>query len=329
MIYVGIALVPGALAWGVIALLLRFTSGRLLADLPNERSLHSVPTPRVGGIGILAGALLVALLPLPPSLCIVLAAGFLLWCVSLVDDMRSLPVLVRLTAHALAAATAMTAICAIPQTPPGIAWWLVAALAIAWMTNLFNFMDGSDGLAGGMAAIGFAAYAIAASRSQEVALAFTATALASASVGFLAHNFPPARTFLGDSGSIPLGFLAGALGIYGGYAGAWPWAFPVVVFSPFIVDASITLLRRILRREAVWKAHRGHYYQRLVLSGWSRRDVAVRAYLLMAAAAASALVLQHAGLLLQCGIILGWSAVYTLMLHAIDRTTTRKSQAAP
>ncbi len=329
MTYVGVALIPGVLAWLVIALLLRLTRGRLLADHPNERSLHSVPTPRIGGIGILAGVLLIALARLPASLSIVLAAALLLWGVSLADDIRSLPVLVRLAAHSLAALTAMAAIGGIPQAPLEVAWWLGAALAIAWTTNLFNFMDGSDGLAGGMAAIGFAAYAIAAWRSQETALLFTAAALSSASVGFLVHNFPPARTFLGDSGSIPLGFLAGALGIYGGYAGAWPWFFPLVVFSPFIVDASITLLRRIVRREAIWKAHRSHYYQRLVLAGWSRRDVALRAYLLMAAAGVSALVLQGGGLLLQCGIIFGWSAVYSLMLYAIDRTTTRKSQAAP
>ncbi len=94
---------------------------------------------------------------------------------------------------------------------------------------------------------------------------------------------------MGDAGSIPLGFLAGALGVQGALAGAWPFWFPVLVFSPFIVDATVTLARRMVRREPFWRAHRAHYYQRLVLSGWSHRRVALGAYALMCAGAAAAL----------------------------------------
>src|SRR5207253_2182443 len=83
--------------------------------------------------------------------------------------------------------------------------------AVAWMTNLFNFMDGADGLAGGMAVIGFGALAVAAHATGATVVALAAAAIASANIGFLAHNFPPARVFLGDAGSIPLGFLAAAL----------------------------------------------------------------------------------------------------------------------
>jgi UDP-N-acetylmuramyl pentapeptide phosphotransferase/UDP-N-acetylglucosamine-1-phosphate transferase len=199
----------------------------------------------------------------------------------------------------------------------------VAIVAIAWVTNLFNFMDGADGLAGGMAAIGFAACAWAAIHSGDTALAGTCAAIASASVGFLRWNFPPARVFLGDAGSIPLGFLAAALGAYGAVRGTWSLAFPVMVFSPFIVDATVTLLRRLVGGEKVWRAHRSHYYQRLVLAGWPRRRLAVASFALMAGAGASALVLERVGAMLQCGIIFFWAALYALLLVSIDRTTRR------
>jgi len=140
-------------------------------------------------------------------------------------------------------------------------------------------------------------------------------------MGFLTHNFPPARVFMGDAGSIPLGFLAAALGVLGVIAGAWPVAFPVVVFSPFIVDATVTLARRLVRGDRVWQAHRTHYYQRLVLWGWNPRRLVFASGGLMLAAAASALVLAGAGPMLQCGIIFFWVALYALLLPAMDRKT--------
>jgi UDP-N-acetylmuramyl pentapeptide phosphotransferase/UDP-N-acetylglucosamine-1-phosphate transferase len=179
-----------------------------------------------------------------------------------------------------------------------------------------------------MGAIGFGAYAWAAFQAGNAALGVTCLALASANVGFLAHNFPPARVFMGDAGSIPLGFLAGALGVQGFASGAWTAAFPVVVFSPFIVDASVTLLRRLARRERVWQAHRTHYYQRLVLAGWNPRRLLFAAGALMLAAAASALFLREAEPMLQCGIIFCWAVLYALLLPAIDRKTRTMTAAA-
>jgi UDP-N-acetylmuramyl pentapeptide phosphotransferase/UDP-N-acetylglucosamine-1-phosphate transferase len=241
------------------------------------------------------------------------ACAALLAFVSFLDDIHSLPIQVRLPAHFVAATVAVLAMGAFDL---GIAAALLAVLCIAWMANLFNFMDGADGLAGGMAAIGFAALAAAAARSGAQPLALACCALASASVGFLLHNFPPARVFLGDAGSVPLGFLAGCLGVYGVMVNVWPAWFPLLVFSPFIVDATFTLARRGWRREAVWRAHRSHLYQRLVLSGWTHRRLAVTAYGLMAAAAVSALAAQGEELMVQCGIIAVWVVVYLLLLAA-------------
>ena len=245
-------------------------------------------------------------------------------------DLRALPIALRLSAHLLAALFVMSAIAYVPAGASPGTWicWLAATLAIVWMTNLYNFMDGADGLAGTMAVIGFGAYAIAAGLAGEDSLALVSLALASASAGFLPHNFPPARVFMGDAGSIPLGFLAATLGVQGYAAGAWPAAFPMLVFSPFIVDATLTLLRRLLRGERVWKAHRTHLYQRLVLAGWDVRGLVLRAGALMLAAAASAVVLARAGFMLQCGIIFFWVVVYALLFRALDGKATTNTNTA-
>ncbi|HEY4998931.1 MAG TPA: UDP-phosphate N-acetylglucosaminyl 1-phosphate transferase, partial [Usitatibacter sp.] len=251
----------------------------------------------------------------------VLACAALLCLLSMVDDFRSLPIQVRLPAHGAAGLIAVLVIGA-PQgsySGLGVVEAMVVIVALVWMTNLYNFMDGSDGLAGGMAVIGFGTLAFAAWQARELPLALTACVIASASAGFLAHNLPPARVFLGDAGSIPLGFLAGALGLYGAFRGAWPLWFPVLVFSPFIADATVTLARRIARGEPFWKAHRDHYYQRLVLAGWPRARLAWASYAVMAAAAASALAGRRTAPEVGFGIILAWTVAYALLFIAIGR----------
>ncbi|HUP30404.1 MAG TPA: UDP-phosphate N-acetylglucosaminyl 1-phosphate transferase [Usitatibacter sp.] len=313
--------VPAAIAWLVIAFLRRSRLAQRLADHPNERSLHAHPTPRVGGLGVLAGALPIAWLHASAPIAQLLVVAVALAVVSALDDVRSLPIQVRLPAHA--AAAVMAVLVAAAPGHAGAHWpllWLVAAvLAISWMTNLFNFMDGADGLAGGMAVIGFGALALAALAAREVALAWTAAAIASACFGFLWHNFPPARIFLGDAGSIPLGFLAGALGLAGAHAGAWPWWFPLLVFGPFIVDATFTVTRRLLRGEPIWRAHREHLYQRVALAGLSRRRLALWAYALMLAAAASGLVALRQDDTVRCAIIFVSLAFYVVVIALIMR----------
>ncbi len=325
-----VVILPALVAALAIAILRRTPLAARLADVPNERSLHREPRPRVGGLGILAGAFPIALYFADGVGALVLSCALALALVSLLDDFRGLPIAARLSAHALAALAAMAILVPMSAGAPLGHWlaWLAALGAIAWMTNLYNFMDGSDGLAGTMAAIGFGAYAWAATQSGQAALAVTCIAIASASVGFLVHNFPPARVFMGDAGSIPLGFLAAALGVQGFASGAWGALFPPLVFSPFVVDATVTLLRRLARRERVWQAHRSHYYQRLVLAGWNPRRLLFAAGGVMLAAAASALIFREAGLMLQCGIIFCWAAFYALLLPAIDRKTRKMTAAA-
>ena len=321
------AIVPALVAFAVIAALRRSALAARLADHPNERSLHAAPTPRIGGLGIAAGTLpFAAAFADSAPLAAVAGCALALAVVSLVDDFRSLPIEVRLPAHALAACTVVLALAQPSQTIP---WgWMGAALAvvgIVWCANLFNFMDGADGLAGGMGTLGFAALAVAAAIAGHHALAVFCAAIASACAGFLAHNFPPARIFLGDCGSIPLGFLAGALGLHGALAGAWPAWFPLLVFSPFVVDATVTLAMRVARGERFWLAHRAHGYQRLALAGWPRLHLALAAWVLMAAVAASALAALGEGETVQCAILFVWSAAYALLVPAVGWLTRRKA----
>ncbi|MCA1977696.1 MAG: glycosyltransferase family 4 protein [Thiobacillus sp.] len=287
-------------------------------DHPNARSLHAQPTPRIGGLGILGGVAVAGVWLVDSTLLPAMLGALALAAVSLADDVRGLPVWVRFLAHFVAAAGCLLAW--------GIAGWtLVAAtLAVVWMTNLYNFMDGANGLAGGMATIGFGALALAAWLGGASDLATFCAAIAAAALAFLYFNFPTARLFMGDAGSIPLGFLAASLGILGARESLWSWAFPLLVFSPFIVDASVTLVRRALAGEKIWQAHRSHYYQRVVLLGASHRQLAVAAWGLMLAMSSLAFVLR-AWPQYTSGVLILTAVLYASIFLAIDRRWHGKS----
>ena len=282
-------------------------------DRPNERSLHVQPTPRAGGLGLLAG--IAATWWAFPGLRTIGVLAFALAAVSILDDLRGLPQGLRFLAHALAAIAAV--ILGLGDLP--LPLQAAVAFSIVWMTNLYNFMDGSNGLAGGMAVAGFGAYAIAAALAGESDLALGCACVAAAALGFLRFNFHPARIFMGDVGSIPLGFLAAAVGLAGWTAGAWPWWFPAVVFSPFVVDATVTLLRRMLRGERFWQAHRSHYYQRLILMGWTHRRTALAEYALMLVVAALALAVREAPFVVQAGALVVLAIGYLALAAGVDR----------
>ena len=288
--YATVLLAPAAVAFVVSAtvvwILLRTRAGRLALDQPNARSLHAIAVPRVGGIGILAGILAAATYAAHDTSAPLAIAFVAVVAVSLVDDLRGVNAAMRLFIHLAAAALAAAALLG---TDAPWEWLLSATLAIAWMANVYNFMDGSDGLAGGMAVCGFSTFALAAVIGGDPAFAATNLAIAAAAAGFLCFNFPPARVFMGDAGSVPLGFLAAVAGLGGWVRGNWPLWFGVLVFSPFILDATVTLVKRLVRGERVWQAHCEHYYQRLVRCGWGHRKTALAGYAVMLACGAMAL----------------------------------------
>jgi UDP-N-acetylmuramyl pentapeptide phosphotransferase/UDP-N-acetylglucosamine-1-phosphate transferase len=188
-----------------------------------------------------------------------------------------------------------------------------------WITNLYNFMDGADGVAGGMAVIGFSAYAIAAWLAGHEALAMLCAAIAAGSLAFLIHNFHPARIFLGDVGSIPLGFLAATLGLVGWRDDLWPLWFPLLVFGPFNADATITLVKRLARRQKVWRPHRDHYYQRIVRMGLGHRAAALLGYAVMVFCAAAALLGRGQSPGVQAAAFAAGTVVLAVMAFWVDR----------
>jgi UDP-N-acetylmuramyl pentapeptide phosphotransferase/UDP-N-acetylglucosamine-1-phosphate transferase len=311
----GLAPLASALStFALLAVLLRHRG--LPLDRPNERSLHSVPIPRAGGLAVVP-AIAVGWMMVPAAVSwYVWVPALLLFGLSFLDDMTDLPIALRLLVH-LAAASLVAVVLILPNAGPGAA--LVGAFMIAWMTNLYNFMDGSDGLAGGMTLFGFCCYAIAAWMGEAHTLALACVSVAAASAVFLRFNFYPARVFLGDAGSIPIGFLAAALGAQGWIDGLWPAWFPLLVFSPFIVDASVTLTRRILRREKFWQAHRDHYYQHLVRHGWGHRRTAVVEYTLMLYCGALALIAVGAPPLAQYLLIATLALSYLVLIFWVER----------
>jgi len=312
----GIALTGGLLCAAVLAFLLKSgLAWRLATDLPNERSLHVMPTPRVGGWGMVPVSVL-AIAVAARSLWLIAAAAVFLAAVSQLDDRRGLPARVRFAAHLVAV------LAVVVVYPAAVPWWYLAIIAflMLWLVNLYNFMDGSDGLAGGMALFGFGGYALAALAGPHPSaeLGYACAAIAGAAVGFLVFNFHPARVFLGDAGSIPAGFLAGALGYWGWRSGVWPIWFPAMVFSPFITDATVTLLRRLARGEKFWQAHREHYYQRMVRLGFGHARTGMIWYAVMLVGVAVALLALGLTMAAQWELVVSWAVALALIGFAVD-----------
>ncbi len=302
-----------AISWVTISLRLRFFDRGL--DQPNHRSLHEIPTPHGGGVGIVLALLTIGIWLEIPILLLAAVSGLAL--LSLADDLIHLPFWLRLAAH-LAAVAGLCHLIALPS------WgWLPAMLAVGWMTNLYNFMDGADGLAGSQGLTGFSAYAAGFAIAGDVTLAAWCLAAAAACAGFLCFNWPPAKIFMGDMGSIPLGFLAGGLGLVGLWQGTWPLWFPVTAFALFILDASATLMRRALAGERVWEAHREHTYQRMVQLGYGHRGMTLRWGALMLACALFAIGLLTLPDWMQWAGVLVWLTFLGLLGNHINRRWRR------
>jgi UDP-N-acetylmuramyl pentapeptide phosphotransferase/UDP-N-acetylglucosamine-1-phosphate transferase len=295
-------------------------------DHPNARSLHARPVPRMGGLGIFLGAGVAVLLAFEPvaadgSMVTLLLGALALITVSFADDVMGLPTLPRFGLHVIAA-LALVSVGLVPDSVglDGWTWawpaWLAlptVLIFVVWMTNLYNFMDGMDGFAGSMAVIGFGTYGLLGWLAGAESFAYVNVSLAAAALGFLVWNFPPAHIFMGDVGSIPLGYLAAGMALWADVNGIFPLWLSVLVFSPFVVDATVTLLRRAWHRERVWQAHRTHYYQRLVRSGWGHRKTLLWEMALMLGAAASAVAAYLGDAAVELALLAGWVALYAFL----------------
>lgn len=288
-------------------------------DPVGPRSLHQTPRPRNGGLGVLAAI----------GIGLALAGGGFLsqpwWlaatlpvvAVSLADDYRQVAPRWRLLAHLLAAGlVCLPGQGMVASLLPGLApapVWIAATVSIlflVWMTNLYNFMDGMDGLAGTMTFIGFGGLALAGWWAGQTAFAVSMGVIVAAAVGFLVWNRPPARIFLGDTGAVSLGWLAGLSVLSAHHLGVLPVWLGALMFGPFIADATLTLLARIRRGEAFWRSHRDHLYQGLVMGGWSQSRVLLLECTLMFGCVVAALWARtqeetvHWGVLAACSVAL-------------------------
>jgi len=255
--------VPGTLCVRVVAI------RRGLMDHPSQRSSHTIPTPRGGGLAIVAAhfvALLVlhlrGYITLSESIAL-MAAGGAVAMVGILDDRRSVAASVRFVVHLGAAIAVVAMFGGVATRAPWIGQ-LVAILGIAWVTNLFNFMDGIDGIAASEAVfVSLTAAGMIFVLNRDVGLAGAFGALGMASMGFLVWNWPPARIFMGDVGSGFLGFMLASLAILASRRElialqVWP-----ILGGVFLVDATVTLIRRMVRGDKWYEAHRMHAYQHL------------------------------------------------------------------
>ena len=318
---------------------------------PNERTLHSMPTPQTGGLAVI-GSVVISLILAASVLAIaqpskavlpkgvasgslwIVVSMLLIFVVSFIDDCVGLPAVLRLGVQAVSAFIIIGGVgltlSSIPiQGGPnillGIATIPVSVLVLLWMANLYNFMDGMDGFAGGMTFFGFGFLAYFGWQAHFPVMLIIAVFVAMAALGFLTHNFPPARIFMGDAGSITVGFLAGTLMILGVRDGIFELWVPIMIFSPFIVDATITLIWRMLRRKKIWQAHREHYYQRLVLSGWTHRRTVLAEYGVMVLCGGLAVLYHHSTDSWRLVILGVWVGVFLVLGRLVYKLEQRRT----
>lgn len=276
-----------ASAVGTRALIPFLRWGRFV-DQPNERSLHAAPTPRGGGIVPVFAILLVWIsfgyAGWAPAARLAIPFGTLvLTVISWLDDRVGVAVggrlVVQILVIGLSIYTGVLSPTVFQHCLPPVLDRAATALLWLWFVNLFNFMDGADGLAGSEAATIGAGLTLvtAVGVAFDPATAVLGAAIAAAALGFLVWNWAPARVFMGDAGSVPLGYLLGFLLLRLASEGWWKAALILPLY--FLADATITLVRRAVRGERVWQAHREHFYQRAVLRGLSHAGLVRRASL--------------------------------------------------
>lgn len=334
LFYICSAVIAFAIAYFAVAGLRRWV-GRHLLDIPNVRSSHFYPIPRGGGLAIviitLAGSWLI--LPFIQSeinmrqwgtftIGALLIAG-----ISWLDDLRSLSTRVRFAVHLAGAISACIAFGAWKEISlPGLGcfslglWgWPLTILWIVGLTNAYNFMDGIDGIAGGQAVVAGTGWAIMGIIGSNQLLCIIGILLAASSLGFLVHNWSPAKIFMGDVGSAFLGLTFAVLPVIAARGDARFVLIGILFVWPFVFDTAFTFVCRLIKRENVFAAHRSHLYQRLVISGFSHQTVTLLyvALALIGVVLAVAFVLDwpYIGIVALAALIASMAALWRLTVR--------------
>ena len=324
----GLALiVVGAAAVSFTLLqVLRPLLGRHALAHPNARSSHKTPTPQGGGIAVIAATvgvvIVLDLFAIPGfsghSVRLVLAATIFIAIVGAIDDVGSIAVLPRLMLQAVAVAIVLAALPDELRVVPFLPSWLercLLGLAILWFVNLTNFMDGIDWMTVAEVApvmAGLVLFGLMGALPSDAMI--VALALCGAVIGFAPVNRPVARLFLGDVGSLPIGLLLGWL--LAVLAGAGHFAAALLLPLYYLADATITLLRRLIKGEPVWQAHRTHFYQRATDNGYSVMQIVGRVFLLnVALIALAATTLLTTSCLLHAATLVAGCVLVGLLLY--------------
>lgn len=299
-----------------------------IADVPNERSMHVHVVPRTGGIGIVLAILVTLMLYLYYHnninyyliIPLILISG-----ISFIDDLVGLNPILRLAFHALAGIILIIGVDYIDANQSSIRLLAVAisVVSIVWIVNLYNFMDGIDGLSGGMAVIGFMCIGYIAIRNTSLEYSVGAFVIASTVAGFLVLNLPPARIFMGDTGSITLGMLVSIFTILGIKYSFLTLPEVLIIFSVFIVDATVTLCRRAIRLEAIWKPHKTHYYQQMASSKLGKQRTLYIEYLIMLSSSIIAISIDNLDYSHQVAAMLSWYIIMIIGYTRLDSKSLR------
>lgn len=262
-----------AVAAGLTRMVIGYALRRGLMDMPNARSSHSIPTPRGGGLAVVATTLIgvailygTGLLASRHAIGLVIA-GAMVAIVGYVDDKRGLPPLPRFAVHIAASALVVFTLLW-PATFGAneistLTFMLICIVGCTWSINLFNFMDGIDGIAGSQAAFMSAASALLILPHHSIGIAMVLWITVGACIGFLVWNWPPAKIFMGDVGSGFLGLWLAALAMFLHAEGLQSIYTSIILNSVFVADASVTLMRRFASGKKWYEAHRSHAYQHL------------------------------------------------------------------
>lgn len=287
---IGLAVAAGALIISCLCVagFRRWAADRVL-DIPNARSSHTRPTPRGGGLGIVLGVFIGAWsiyissiigIPLKEVAALSLGGGIVAL-VGWIDDIHRLPYRKRLVVQAVSSVIIITMvgyfrIVTVPFVGDIHMYSIGIPFALLWimgLTNAYNFMDGIDGIAGGQAVIAGLGWTIIGFMSGQSFIGLIGLLLAASSLGFLFHNWPPARIFMGDVGSAFIGFILAVLPILASQKNPRFMVAGMLLIWPFMFDTIFTLVRRLINKENIFAAHRSHIYQRLVIAGYSHRFV--------------------------------------------------------
>lgn len=305
-----------------------------ILDYPNSRSLHTVPIPRSGGVAVLTGIVVGGLFWFASfynrEVCTAVVSALLpVASVSFLEDRYGVHFGVRILFHFCAATVLYSMGYEISRIELMEVSWIISpfvgfflsTLYVVWMINLYNFMDGMDGFASGMAVIGFTSFAFLGWQSNNTLFVGASLIIVGASLGFLAFNFPPAKIFLGDTGSSTLGLLVAVFSLWAAQKNIFPLWIAGLIFSPFIVDATVTLCYRTLTGQKIWLPHKTHCYQLLAQTSWGHRDTLFAEYVLMLACSGSALVAMQLSTDAQVVLLLCWLLIYALLVWGIRRLT--------